>query len=183
VTAVTVVPAHRRRGLLTAMMRRQLDDVRAGGEPVAALWASEAAIYGRFGYAPATAHAHLVARRPAARLAAHAQPSPRADPVRAGPAAEHLEAMREVHARVVPTRPGMLDRPGAWWEDRLHDSEADRGGAQPLQAVVCDDGYALYGSSPAPTRRARRARCASARSWPPRRRRARWCGRSCSTRT
>ena len=40
---------------LTAIMRRQLDDVHAAGrEPVAALWAAEAGIYGRFGYAPAT---------------------------------------------------------------------------------------------------------------------------------
>ena len=35
VTAVGVVPTHRRRGLLTAMMRRQLEDVHARGEPVA----------------------------------------------------------------------------------------------------------------------------------------------------
>ena len=50
VTAVGVVPTHRRRGLLTAMMRRQLEEIHARGEPVAALWASEGAIYGRFGY-------------------------------------------------------------------------------------------------------------------------------------
>ena len=31
-------------------MQRQLADVRGWGEPIAALWASEAAIYGRFGY-------------------------------------------------------------------------------------------------------------------------------------
>ena len=145
VTAVTVVPTHRRRGLLTAMMRRQLDDVHAGPEPLAALWASEAAIYGRFGYGPATAHARLVARRPAARLLT---PPPPGDPLAAGPAADHLEAMREIHARVVATWPGMLDRPGPWWEDRLHDAERDRGGAQPLQAVVCEDGYALYAVKP-----------------------------------
>jgi predicted acetyltransferase len=145
VTAVTVVPTYRRRGLLTAMMRRQLDDLRAGGAPLAALWASEAAIYRRFGYGPATALARLVARRPAARLAT---PALRGDPLRAGPAADHVEAMREIHARVAPTRPGMLDRPGPWWEDRLHDPEADRGGAQPLQAVACDDGYALYAVKP-----------------------------------
>src|SRR5690349_6896292 len=50
VTMVGVLATHRRRGLLTRMMRRQLDDVRAAGEPVAALWASEPAIYRRFGY-------------------------------------------------------------------------------------------------------------------------------------
>src|SRR4051812_37276522 len=48
VTAVGVVPTHRRRGLLTQMMRRQLADVRDRGEAVAILWPSEGPIYGRF---------------------------------------------------------------------------------------------------------------------------------------
>src|SRR5687768_14766887 len=49
VSLVGVAPTHRRRGLLGALMRRQLADVRDAGEAVAALWASEAAIYGRYG--------------------------------------------------------------------------------------------------------------------------------------
>jgi predicted acetyltransferase len=145
VTAVAVVPTHRRRGLLTAMMRRQLDELREGGESVAVLWASEGSIYGRFGYGVGTASAHLVARRPAARLAA---PPPPGDPLRAGPAGEHVEAMREIHARLIPQRPGMVERPGAWWEDRLYDPESHRAGAQPLRAVVAEDGYALYAVRP-----------------------------------
>ena len=50
VTVVGVLPTHRRRGLLRRMMGAQLDDVRERGEPIAALWASEETIYGRFGY-------------------------------------------------------------------------------------------------------------------------------------
>ncbi|HSO01122.1 MAG TPA: GNAT family N-acetyltransferase, partial [Gaiellaceae bacterium] len=50
VTVVGVLPTHRRRGVLTAMMRTQLEDIRDRGEPVAALWASEEPIYRRFGY-------------------------------------------------------------------------------------------------------------------------------------
>jgi predicted acetyltransferase len=145
VTAVAVVPTHRRRGLLTQMMRRQLDDVRGRGEPLAALWASEGAIYGRFGYGIGATQAQLVARRPAARLAA---PPPPGAPLRAGPAGEHVEAMRAVHERVRPHRPGLLDRAGPWWQDRLHDAESERNGAQPLRAVVTDDGYALYAVRP-----------------------------------
>src|ERR687894_1891389 len=54
VTWVTVSPTHRRRGVLTAIMRRQLTELHEQQrEPVAALWASEGPIYGRFGYAPA----------------------------------------------------------------------------------------------------------------------------------
>jgi predicted acetyltransferase len=141
VTAVGVMPTHRRRGLLTAMMRRQLDDVRAAGEPVAALWASEGAIYGRFGYGIAARNAKLTARRPVARLAA---PPPVSDSLRAGPAADHVEHMRATYERVRSERAGMLDRPRRWWEARLHDPESDRKGAQPLQALVVPEGYALY---------------------------------------
>jgi predicted acetyltransferase len=50
VTWVGVLPSHRRQGILRDLMKRQLADVQGWGEPIAALWASEAAIYGRFGY-------------------------------------------------------------------------------------------------------------------------------------
>ena len=50
VTVVGVYPTHRRRGVLRAMMHAQLGDVHERGEPIAALWASEETIYGRFGY-------------------------------------------------------------------------------------------------------------------------------------
>jgi predicted acetyltransferase len=141
VTGVGVRPTHRRRGLLTAMMRRQLEEVHARGEPVAALWASEGAIYGRFGYGIAARIGSLTARRPMARLTA---PPPPGDSPRAGAAADHVEHMRAVHERVRAARPGMLDRPGPWWDVRLHDPESRRRGAQPLQAVAVPDGYALY---------------------------------------
>src|SRR3954454_325262 len=144
VTAVAVVATHRRRGLLTAMMRRQLEDLRERGDSVAALWASEGGIYARFGYGIAARAARLAARRPGARL-----PGPAVGkPLRAGPAGEHVEVMRAVHERVLRRRPGMLDRPGPWWRDRLDDPESLRHGAQPLQAVITEDGYALYAVRP-----------------------------------
>ena len=58
ITFVGVMPSHRRRGVLTELMRKQLGDLHERGEPLAALWASEPVIYGRFGYgisAPAAA--------------------------------------------------------------------------------------------------------------------------------
>src|ERR671932_1107954 len=54
VTVVGVYPTHRRRGVLRAMMRAQLDDAHERGEPIAALFASEETIYGRFGYGVAS---------------------------------------------------------------------------------------------------------------------------------
>jgi predicted acetyltransferase len=53
VSAVGVLPTHRRRGHLTGLMRAQLADIAERGEPVAALIAAEYPIYGRFGYGPA----------------------------------------------------------------------------------------------------------------------------------
>src|SRR3954462_5025794 len=50
VTIVGVLPSHRRRGVLTALMRDQLADCRTRGEAAAYLWAAEATIYPRFGY-------------------------------------------------------------------------------------------------------------------------------------
>ena len=116
-----------------------------------------------------------------ARLAA---PPPAGDPLRAGPAADHVEHMRAVYERVRGERPGMLDRPGPWWEGRLYDPESRRQGAQPLQALVVPDGYALYAVRPGrddegPAGEVDDPRAGRRR----RRRRARCCGTSCSTRT
>ena len=50
VSWVSVLPTHRRRGVLTQMMAAMHDDARARDEPAAILTASESSIYGRFGY-------------------------------------------------------------------------------------------------------------------------------------
>ena len=55
VTAVSVLPTYRRRGILRSLMRRQITDIAARGEePVAALWASETPLYGKYGYGRAS---------------------------------------------------------------------------------------------------------------------------------
>jgi predicted acetyltransferase len=145
VTLVGVRPTHRRRGLLTTLMRRQLADIHAAGrEALAALWASESAIYGRFGYGWATLAALLEVNTREARLrrASAAQ-------VELLAPADALDAMRRVFEAVRPTVPGMLDRDGPWWPDRLRDHEEDRGGKQPLRAAVVDgSAYALYSVKP-----------------------------------
>jgi predicted acetyltransferase len=140
VTLVGVRPTHRRRGLLTALMRRQLADVHdAGREAVAILWASEPVIYGRFGYGLGTLDGHLRVDSGRARL--RAAPDAQVDLVTPP---EALPAMREIHAAVWPSIPGMIDRDGLWWEDRIEDPEEHREGAQPLRAAVTEDAYALY---------------------------------------
>ena len=141
VTSVGVHADHRRRGLLTELMRRQLHGLReSGGEAVAILWASEATIYGRFGYGAASVSAELRVRTPQTRLREPPEERPRLlelDEARAAVVGIHERARRE--------RLGLLSRRDVIWDGRLADMEHRRNGAGPLRAAVLDDrGYALY---------------------------------------
>ncbi len=140
VTLVGVRPTHRRRGLMSSLMRRQLNDIHDGGrEAVAILWASEPVIYGRFGYGLGTHAADTRVATASARL----RSSPDAQVDLLSPA-EALPAIRQVHEAVWPTIPGMIDRDGPWWDDRIEDPEEHRDGNTPLRAAVTKDAYALY---------------------------------------
>jgi predicted acetyltransferase len=75
VTWVGVLPSHRRRGILRELMLRQLADVHDRGEPLAILWATESAIYGRFGYGVASPETSMDAERSA--FALRDDPGPR----------------------------------------------------------------------------------------------------------
>ncbi|MFC8565027.1 GNAT family N-acetyltransferase [Streptomyces sp. NPDC057245] len=134
VTMVGVAATHRRRGVLTSMMRRQLDDVRSWGEPLAVLTASEPAIYGRFGYAAATFEVNAEIDTDRVRLSVPAG----TDDVRVRYAApeEALDACEAVYARLVPGRPGMLARRPGWERMGVLDPPVEREGASPLQCVL-----------------------------------------------
>ncbi|MFE4970280.1 GNAT family N-acetyltransferase [Streptomyces sp. NPDC056660] len=147
VTMVSVSATHRRRGVLTAMMRRQLDDVRERGEALAALTASEPAIYGRFGYDTAVyqLHAEIDTSRVTLDVPAGT------DDVRLRYAApgDVLDACEAVYAELVPLRPGMLARQPGWERAGLLDPESERDGASALQCVVAErdgrvTGYARF---------------------------------------
>jgi predicted acetyltransferase len=148
VTVVGVLPTYRRRGVLTAMMRAQLDDVRARGESVAWLWASESTIYGRFGYGLASLSGQIELPRERTAFARPFQPE---GSVRWVDADEALELFPPVQEAVMRERPGMFRRSRAWWETRrLHDDPTRRrAGSGPLQRVVVEvdgrpEAYALY---------------------------------------
>ncbi len=125
VSGVAVLPTHRRRGVLTALMRRQLDDVRERGEPVAILWASESIIYGRFGYGVASRSAQLEIARRHARLAGSLEPPGEVELVSKEEAAKLLP---ECYERIRPSVPGFLNRSPEWWEVLLTDREDWRDG-------------------------------------------------------
>ena len=147
VTWVSVLPSHRRRGILRELMRRQLDDVHGRGEPLAILWASESAIYGRFGYgiaAPATA---MDAERSAFTLR---DDSGQRGSVRLLTADEAAELLPPIYERVRGTRAGLLSRTEDWWRHALlADPEHWREGRGPKFYALLEiedepAGYALY---------------------------------------
>ncbi|MEV5157332.1 GNAT family N-acetyltransferase [Streptomyces sp. NPDC053728] len=152
VTAVSVSATHRRQGLLTSMMRRQLDDVRSWGEPLAVLTASEPGIYGRFGYGAATAEMKLRIDTTRVRLA----PPPGTDGVRVRRSSpeQALDACEAVYARLAADRPGTLVRRPGWERMPVNDPESGRKGGSPLQCVLAErdgevTGFATFHLRPA----------------------------------
>ncbi|WP_019886296.1 GNAT family N-acetyltransferase [Streptomyces purpureus] len=152
VTMVSVAATHRRRSLLTSMMRRQLDDVRSWGESVAVLTASEPGIYGRYGYGIATQQ--LRAAIDTARVRLAVPPGTDGVVVRQVAPPEALATIEGLYARLVPTRPGMLERRPEWERLTVIDPPEERDGGSPLQCVLAERdgeavGYALYTIKPA----------------------------------
>jgi predicted acetyltransferase len=162
VTFVAVRPSHRRRGILSAMMRHQLADIAARGEPVAALFASESGIYGRYGYGCASAELRLTIRRGEGALSPAVASGAGADgagaghgPValRAGVPGELRAELAKVYDTAVLHRPGMMARDERWWQAILAEPESRRRGRGPLQCLLAGDesgprGYALYRTKP-----------------------------------
>ncbi|MFJ6011566.1 GNAT family N-acetyltransferase [Streptomyces sp. NPDC092952] len=152
ITMVSVASTHRRRGLLTSMMRRQLDDIRALGEPFAVLTASEPVIYGRFGYGAASRQMSLTIEKDRVRL----EVPPGTDSVRLRRAKpdEALAACESVYARLVPGRPGIPAHGPGWERKPMVDPAEHRQGASPQQCVLAEldgqvVGYVNYRLKPA----------------------------------
>jgi predicted acetyltransferase len=146
VTWVSVLPTYRRQGVLTALMRRQLADVYAAGEPLAALYASEPAIYGRFGFGLASQRYELSIDRAYAATSGPVDPALR---LRVTTPEEARPDVERVYDQVRKLRAGMPARGEKWWRRIVNDPKGRRDGASELRAfVVSDDAgpraYALY---------------------------------------
>jgi len=145
---IGVSPTHRRRGVMSRMIRHQLHTLHeAGREPLAGLTASESAIYGRFGYGVASYGASFTVPRHRAGV----RPVPGVNDVRVRlvPTADSVEACEEIHARQVGKRAGMLVRPDYWARAYGTDVEAWREGRSLLRTVLAERdgvavGYARY---------------------------------------
>jgi predicted acetyltransferase len=148
ITWVSVLPSHRRRGILRSLMRRQLADVAERGEPLAVLWASESVIYFRYGYGRAMWHADFTLYRGEGALL---RTVPADDGLRlrlAEPTAA-LPELVKVYDAVLPSRPGFIGRNEPWWRGVVYDPPDRRHGLSPLHCLLAEDdsgprGYALY---------------------------------------
>ena len=147
VTWVGVLPTHRRRGILRAMMATQLADVRRRGEPIAVLWASEGSIYGRFGYGLASLNGRIEIERDRAAFIAPAEPR---GSMRLVTRDEALELFPRVYDQLCARTPCFFARSQTWWEaEVLSDLKVyRRGGGRKFYVVNERDGqpvgYVMY---------------------------------------
>jgi predicted acetyltransferase len=149
VTWVTVSPSHRRQGVLSAIMRRQLTELHEQErEPVAALWAAEAPIYGRFGYGPASVRGGLSGAVQRLRLRRDVDLG--AGRVHMVDGDEYRTGAVEVYDQVRRFVPGNMTRDERWWDRTVQDLPERRHGATARRYLLHREpdgevtGYAAY---------------------------------------
>jgi predicted acetyltransferase len=145
VMAVGVLPTHRRRGILSGLMRKEIDDIHEWGQPLATLYASEGAIYRRYGYGPSTISGDI--SLPRANGSFYGTP-PSTGRLRIVTEEEALELFPPIYDRAAAETPGFFSRSRAWWEVRkLATGPWMKGDL--FKAVLEIDGepeaYAMYG--------------------------------------
>jgi predicted acetyltransferase len=147
ITGVGVLPSHRRRGILRRMMRWWFDQARERHEPVAILWASEAAIYQRFGYGLATQQSFIDA--PTARIR-FLRPTDTPGRVRIVELDEAMALLPPIYDAVRPGVPGSIARTEGFWREVLladHEWSRHDNGDKVLVVLEMDGavrGYAIY---------------------------------------
>jgi predicted acetyltransferase len=147
VTAVGILPTHRRQGGLRQLMLHQLNDARRRGEAAGLLWASEGSIYQRFGYGLASLSTHIEIDRERATFRGATE---WAGTIRLVDAKEATAKFPPVHDAVGRVTPGFWQRNAAWWESQiLADPEQWRRGSSRKFFLLNERdgepvGYAMY---------------------------------------
>ncbi|MDF9871039.1 GNAT family N-acetyltransferase [[Kitasatospora] papulosa] len=118
VTAVTVTPTHRRRGLLSRMMTTDLAAAKERGDVVASLIAAEYPIYGRYGFGPAAWATEWEIDVPRAGLDPRARIPSEADGGRIElvDGADVRKLGPELHTRLAARQHGVVSRDERWWQ-------------------------------------------------------------------
>ena len=121
VANVAVQPTHTRQGVMTRMMRHQINDIHQRGEPLAALFASESGIYGRFGYGVATVHESWMIERPFTTFAQNYETPGRMVFVEPEDIGRDLP---DVFRRSIHGRAGVFEKPPYRWEEESRSPDA-----------------------------------------------------------
>ena len=141
ITWVSVAPTHRRRGVLRSMFTALHAHIESTGAPLAALTASEAGIYNRFGYGPATFSEGITLDRRFARFRPEV-------PDNGGVSIVDIKAastlLPEIYDRWRLQTPGAQVRPQPLWDHMFADPSEDRDGASGLFFLTHADGYIAY---------------------------------------
>lgn len=144
---VSVVPTHRRQGLLTRMMRAQLEDCRDRGEAASALYASESVIYRRFGYEMSAPHEHWHIARDHAQFSFELETPGRLQLVGRE---EALQRLPPLYDRIRRLRPGMTNVTDESWRANDELLPADSADKPSRRLYVFyerdggDEGFASY---------------------------------------
>jgi predicted acetyltransferase len=143
VTFIAVRPTHRRRGVMTQMLDTLHADGVAHNEPIAALWAADAAIYGRFGYGRATQRLTVeIPHSNAALVGAPEDPSLR---LRMVETASDYEYVAPIHAALRKSRGGVLGLDESWNARHVYDPAHYRDGGTRTMTVLVEDDHGVRG--------------------------------------
>lgn len=149
ITGVGVLPSHRRRGILRSLMHRMVDQARERGEPVAILWASEGAIYQRFGYGFGTLQTEFDSMRDKIVFSRPVESPGQMRIVGVDEAADRFPA---IYDAIRGSTPGFVTRSDARWRfELLADAEWMRHGNGPkvlalLEVDGAARGFVIYRS-------------------------------------
>jgi predicted acetyltransferase len=154
VSAVTVSPTRRRRGIARALMEGELANARNAGAAVAMLTVTEATIYGRYGYAPAAKAATVTVDRRRTHWVGPDAPGR----VQFVTADELRGVAPAIARRAVARTPGEIDRWPGILDRALGRVDPDGDGARSVRTVRYDDehgqpqGFVAYRISREPNR-------------------------------
>ena len=146
VANIAVQPTHRRQGIMTRLLRHQINDIHQRGEPLAALFASESIIYRRFGYGIGSLHERWTIDRP---YNTYARPFEGKGRVRFVDPEDIPTKFPEVFRRSTSDRPGLFQKSLRQWERESQAPEHQQGGQGGLFYAAYEnsgsiDGYAIY---------------------------------------
>jgi len=139
VSVVGTLPEYRRQGIVRRIKEQSFIQMRESGQSVAALWASQAAIYQRYGYSLGSVLRQYQIDSVDMRLLEEPDPSLQ---VRRETPAKAYDSLRQIYRDFIGRRSLYLHRGKALWQAGVL---AERETDGPIHVAVCREGGNLLG--------------------------------------